>query len=196
MSERKKQILQAAIDIIAGQGYGALTMRALARASGIKLGALQYHFKTRDDMLRALVGYIAEEYQKSLESVAIDSDSLEITDVINFILDDAVDNALQADRLWPQLWAMGQVEPLVTDLIDEIYDKYLLIIQSLLETAGSESLRAEALCLMSMIEGSTLFLGRGRRWESDAKAVHEVMLGFIETKYGKSLTVTVPLGAR
>jgi AcrR family transcriptional regulator len=186
MSERKKQILQAAIDIIAGQGYGALTMRALARASGIKLGALQYHFKTRDDMLRALVGYIAEEYQKSLESVAIDSDSLEITDVINFILDDAVDNALQADRLWPQLWAMGQVEPLVTDLIDEIYDKYLLIIQSLLETAGSESPRAEALCLMSMIEGSTLFLGRGRRWESDAKAVHEVMLGFIETKYGKA----------
>ena len=187
MSERKKQILQAAIDIITGQGYGALTMRALARASGIKLGALQYHFKTRDDMLRALVGYIAEEYQKSLESVAIDIDSLEITDVINFILDDAVDNALQADRLWPQLWAMGQVDPLVTDLIDEIYDKYLLIIQSLLETAGSESPRAEALFLMSMIEGSTLFLGRGRRWESDAKAVHEVMLGFIETKYRKSL---------
>ena len=66
MSERKKQILQAAIDIITGQGYGALTMRALARASGIKLGALQYHFKTRDDMLRALVGYIAEEYQNKI----------------------------------------------------------------------------------------------------------------------------------
>ncbi|MEH6606750.1 MAG: TetR/AcrR family transcriptional regulator [Pseudomonadales bacterium] len=186
MSERKQQILQAAIDIIAGQGYGALTMRALARASDLKLGALQYHYKTRDDMLRALVGHIVEEYQQYFESVATDSDSLEITDVINFLLEDAVDNALQADRLWPQLWAMGQVEPLVADLLDEIYDKYLGLIQNLIETAGSESPRAEALCLMSIIEGSTLFLGRGRRWESDAAAVNEVMLGFIEAQYGKS----------
>jgi AcrR family transcriptional regulator len=30
MSERKQQILQAAIEIIVNQGYGNLTMRALA----------------------------------------------------------------------------------------------------------------------------------------------------------------------
>ena len=46
MSERKQQILQAAVDIIVDEGYGSLSMRALARASGIKLGALQYHFRT------------------------------------------------------------------------------------------------------------------------------------------------------
>jgi hypothetical protein len=43
MSERKKQIVQAAIEIIASEDYGKLGMRALARASGMKLGALQYH---------------------------------------------------------------------------------------------------------------------------------------------------------
>ena len=53
MSGRKQQILQSAIHIIAEEGYGALTMRALARASDLKLGALQYHYPTRDDMLRA-----------------------------------------------------------------------------------------------------------------------------------------------
>lgn len=35
MSERKKQIVQAAIEIIASEGYGKLGMRALARASGM-----------------------------------------------------------------------------------------------------------------------------------------------------------------
>ena len=55
MSERKLQILETAIKIIADSGYGSLTMRALARGSGIKLGALQYHFRTREVMLRALV---------------------------------------------------------------------------------------------------------------------------------------------
>lgn len=44
MSGRKQQILQAAIDIIVDQGYASLSMRAVARASDVKLGALQYHF--------------------------------------------------------------------------------------------------------------------------------------------------------
>ncbi|MEH6551781.1 MAG: TetR/AcrR family transcriptional regulator [Pseudomonadales bacterium] len=184
MSERKQQILQAAIDIIAGQGYGALTMRALARASDLKLGALQYHYKTREDMLRALVGYIADEYNKSFELSAGDIESPGIQSVINFILDDSVDNALQSDRLWPQLWAMGRVEPLVADLVDEIYAEYLQIIERLLEAAGSKSPRAEALCLMSVVEGSTLFVGRGRRWESEAETTREVIIGFIKAKYG------------
>ena len=56
MTDRKQQILQITIEMIADEGYASLTMRALARASGMKLGALQYHFKTFDKMLRALVG--------------------------------------------------------------------------------------------------------------------------------------------
>jgi AcrR family transcriptional regulator len=51
MSERKQQILQTAIEMIADEGYESLTMHALARASGMKLGALQYHFRTSEEML-------------------------------------------------------------------------------------------------------------------------------------------------
>ena len=53
VSDRKQEILQNAIHIIASQGYGKLTMRALARASGMKLGALQYHFRTWENVLQA-----------------------------------------------------------------------------------------------------------------------------------------------
>ena len=48
---------------------GSLSMRALARASGIKLGALQYHFRTSEDMLRALVAYIADIYNSNFDAV-------------------------------------------------------------------------------------------------------------------------------
>ena len=71
MSERKEQILQTAIEMIADEGYSSLTMRALARASGLKLGALQYHFKTWEDMMRALVAHIAGHYQKSFASMQL-----------------------------------------------------------------------------------------------------------------------------
>ena len=59
MTDRKREILQAALELIADEGYGGLSMRALARASGMKLGALQYHFRTWEDMLRGLVNFIA-----------------------------------------------------------------------------------------------------------------------------------------
>lgn len=185
MSERKQQILQAAIEIIVEQGYGALTMRALARADGIKLGALQYHYKTRDDMLRALVGYIADEYQKVLDAMDTDVDSLGIEGVLEVVGAEPAEGELQVNKLWPQLWAMGQVEPLVADLVDDIYDQYLQILENKIAAAGGESPRAEAICLMSMVEGSILFLSEGKRWQGDAGAVSEILLGFIKAKYGK-----------
>ncbi len=53
-----------------------------------------------------------------------------------------------------------------------------------LEDAGSLAPRAEALCLMSLVEGSMLFMGSGRRWEGDAYAVRNTVLKFIDVKYG------------
>ncbi|MBT7368998.1 MAG: TetR/AcrR family transcriptional regulator [Gammaproteobacteria bacterium] len=184
MTERKRQILQTAIEMIADEGYGCLSMRALARASGIKLGALQYHFRTSEDMLRALVGYIAESYQRSFESLTGDQ-SPGIREIVIFILNDEAGETLIGDRLWPQLWAMQQVEPLVSDLLEDIYAKYVQTLEQALEDAGNSALRAEALCLMSMLEGSTIFLGSGRRWEGDAKAVRDTLLEFIDNRYGK-----------
>jgi AcrR family transcriptional regulator len=185
MSERKQQILQAAIEIIADEGYASLSMRALARASGMKLGALQYHFRTWDEMLRALVGYIAAEYQRSFELLTSDDDSPGIREIVTFIVDDTAGDSLLGDRLWPQLWAMMQVEPLVADLVDEIYSEYMQILEKALEDATSLAPRTDALFLMSLLEGSTLFMGRGRPWEGDANAVRDTVLEFIDARYGE-----------
>ena len=69
MTERREEILKIAVDIIANEGYASLTMRALERASGMKLGALQYHFRTSEDLLRALVAYIADAYNRSFSKL-------------------------------------------------------------------------------------------------------------------------------
>ena len=101
MPDRKQQILQTAIEMIADEGYASLTMRALARASGMKLGALQYHFRTSEEMLRALVGYIAEIYQisfASLKEASTDAEgSPSIREIVLFVLDDDAGEILLGD---------------------------------------------------------------------------------------------------
>ena len=184
--ERKQEILQAAIEIIADEGYGSLSMRALARASGMKLGALQYHFRTWEDLLRALVNYIEKGILEGFEAQKLHKDSASVGDIAAFMLADnaGTKDVLLSDRLWPQLWAMEQVEPLVSDLLEEVYADYVEVLERAMKAAGAESPRAEALCLMSLLEGESLFTGSGRRWEGDREAVRETILKFINERYG------------
>lgn len=187
MSNRKQEIIKCAIEILCDKGYGELTMRALARASGLKLGALQYHFRTKDDMLRGLVGYLAGLYDTLFDSITHElGDELDIVTLVKFL--GASPEGVDIDRLGPQFWAMGQVEPLVADLFNEIYAKYLKILEERLVAAGAESPHAEALCLLSFVEGSTLFTGHGRPWSKDAEAVQKTVVAFVEAKYGKAVS--------
>lgn len=183
--ERKQEILQTAIQIIADEGYANLSMRALSRASGMKLGALQYHFRTWEDLLRALVNYIEEEILEEFKARKLHDGSATVGEIAVFMLEDSAGTAdtLLGDRLWPQLWAMEQVEPLVSDLLEEVYANYVEILQVAMEAAGVESPKAEALCLMSLLEGESLFTGSGRRWEGDREAVREAILKLVSERY-------------
>ena len=185
-TDRKTEILRAAIELIADEGYGSLSMRALARASDLKLGALQYHFRTWDALLIALVDYIEVEITVALDTEEGFSAQPSITHLIKFMLNEHVGTSdnLFNDRLWVQLWAMEQVEPLVSDLLEELYAKFLAILEPMLTAHGAINPRAEALMLLSMVEGETLFMGSGRRWEKDRAAVRKTILSFVEERYG------------
>jgi AcrR family transcriptional regulator len=187
MTNRRSQILKTAIEMIAEEGYAALSMRALARAAQMKLGALQYHFRTSDDLLRAVVSYIANAYDLSFDSLRRKDNPPSVQELVIFVLDDEAGNKLLGDSLWPQLWAMQQVEPLVSDLVEDIYRQYLQVFEGALRASGSSAPRAEALCLLSMLEGSTIFMGRGRKWAEEAKKVRKTILEFIESRYGETV---------
>ena len=186
MINRRNQILKTAIEMIADEGYAGLSMRALARASNIKLGALQYHFRTTDEMLRAVVGFIGDAYSSSFRARDQRLESQSILELIDFILNDEPGVDLMGDKLWPQLWAMQQVEPLVSDLVEDIYERYIETLEQALRAAGNDAPRTEALCLMSMLEGATIFMGRGRRWEPDLPAVRTALMHFFESRYGET----------
>lgn len=186
MSNRKQEILTLAVEIIASEGYASLTMRALARASGIKLGALQYHFPTFEDMLRALVGHISDTYNRSFAALLERDKPSSIRDIVMYILDDEAGDALGADYLWPQLWAMQQVEPLVSDLMEELYSNYYAVLTAALKRDGCAAPEAEALALMSLLEGTTIFMGEGRRWANQSKSVRKVILEIIDQRYAST----------
>ena len=186
--DRKTEILRSAIELIADEGYGSLSMRALARASGMKLGALQYHFRTWDAVLIALVEYIEAEIISAFDASDGSVQESSIRSLIEFMLDEHVGTSdnLFSDRLWAQLWAMEQVEPLVSDLLEEVYAKFLMKLEKLMAKQSVVNARAEALMLLSLVEGESLFVGQGRRWEKSRSAVRKTILSLVDERYGGS----------
>jgi AcrR family transcriptional regulator len=99
ITERQRQILETAIEIISPEGYVNLSMHALARASGLKLGALQYHFPTREDLLHGLAAFIGEEYGRSFYALTADRGSPNLRETVEHILDESpADANLLADQ--------------------------------------------------------------------------------------------------
>ena len=182
--DRKQTLLQTAIEIIATQGYAKLTMRALAKSDGIKLGALQYHFPTWEALLTALAQYIGDSYESSFSALKDKPGGVDLDELVLFALDDITGTFLHSDNLFPQLWAMAQVEPVMAEMLDVIYTKYLSRVENCLIALKHPTPRAEALALMSLIEGSTVFVGANRRWHKDAAAFETTILEIIRSRYG------------
>ena len=60
-AEREAQLLEAAKTVLVRDGYQALTLRTVAREAGIGLSTLQYVFRTRADLVQALVDKVTED---------------------------------------------------------------------------------------------------------------------------------------
>lgn len=59
--DTRGRILAAAVELFAANGFASTTTRELAEHMGFTKAALYYHFRTKDDLLGALVGPIADE---------------------------------------------------------------------------------------------------------------------------------------
>ena len=79
---------------------------------------------------------------------------------------------------------MEQVEPLISDLLEEVYAKFLVKRERLIAEQEVGNARAEALRLLSLVEGESLFVGQGRRWEKHRSAVRKAILSLVDDRYG------------
>ncbi|MEW2358271.1 TetR family transcriptional regulator [Spirillospora sp. NPDC029432] len=67
----RDRILQATLRLIGEQGIGAVTNRAVAKAAGVSLGSLTYHFPNQSDLLReALTSFVDREIARVTEHAA------------------------------------------------------------------------------------------------------------------------------
>lgn len=63
---RGAHLLEAALTILAEQGAGALSVRAVAAAAGVSPAQVQYYYRTKQDLVRAGYAYAGDQFLSEL----------------------------------------------------------------------------------------------------------------------------------
>jgi len=68
-AQTKRAILEATIDLLVGEGYAATTFRSVSARAGISVGAIQYHFPSKNALLIEALDDIFQEVPHILDQV-------------------------------------------------------------------------------------------------------------------------------
>ncbi len=67
--QTKNHIIQKAVDLFNEQGTAAVSLNSLAEASGISTGNLQYHYRSKEEIIRAIFESMFEDWNTVYQEV-------------------------------------------------------------------------------------------------------------------------------
>jgi AcrR family transcriptional regulator len=165
--QRTAAILEAAKQVLVDGGYSQLTLRRVATRASIPLRHLQYYFRTKNDLLRALCESICEDYIDrcdALSSREHSSPQARFMSCVEFLIDDNRDAFSNA--LFFELWALACHDEHTNRLLDRLYAHYRKYIRDLISAmrprASRQLVESRAVQIVAFIEGLTLFIGRNK----------------------------------
>ncbi|PRY19517.1 TetR family transcriptional regulator [Aliiruegeria haliotis] len=163
----ERRILDAAYTLFVTAPADEFTMRNLARVLDIRMGNLTYHYKTKSDLVEALVRDRMATYSGDI------LDLLQITgtspqDALNKTIAYLVRDLHNPEiAFFPQLWARALHDPVAEGMMDEIHEIERQFIAGLVRATrpdwGRHRCDALAWHITASIEWLTIFIGQNRR---------------------------------
>ncbi|MEO1270272.1 MAG: TetR/AcrR family transcriptional regulator [Myxococcota bacterium] len=138
-------------------GLDNVSMRSVAKAMGISLAALQYHYPNKATMIAAFVSASVEEHEARIKAIAHDDAHGEhLPEVLAYILDIALTEA--HNGMFAMIEARAHHDAATAEPLRSFMHAYLLILQELIARehpgmSDSETLIA-ATMMAALIDGA------------------------------------------
>jgi len=161
---RKDEILDVARRILIDEGHYRITMRNVAEQVGIKLASLQYHFRSKNDLIVALIDFGNDAQESLVESLLRVVDSSTRGESIAAIVDRVFEEYQDARfiNFHDQLWALSAQNTSTMEhylkSYSDLWDSATKAIADLNPTATAEECRTRATFIIALIEGLETFL--------------------------------------
>lgn len=169
------RIVLAARELLMNEGYAQFSMRNVAARAGVHLANVQYYFKTREDLVKALLDDTGARYRATydeLRSKAPTDRVARFEQVVDFHLKDIA--TWETRRYFIQLWALlteidGHCGSLMNDLYAIDIQQLSECITDLAPDTDPGEIRRRASVLAAMIEGMVVVRGAHSRSAAELK---------------------------
>jgi len=169
------RIVLAARELLMTQGYAQFSMRNVAARAGLHLANVQYYYKTREALVKALLDDTGERYRSSYQELRARGPTdreARFKAVVEFNLKDIATS--ETRRYFIQLWALlteidGRAGHLMNDLYAIDIQQLSDCIADLVPDTDAAEVRRRASILAAMIEGMVVVRGAHSRNPAELK---------------------------
>lgn len=189
---RVEEILDAAVRVLIEEGYGLFTMRRIAEEADIRLSNLQYYFKSKEDLLNALLKRTVDDYNAALSNVTSNragTPKAQFQRMIEYLLKDQGEKA--SCLIFWELWALAGRDPSIAGIMNSYYDAYLEkmagAIRSVSPQMPKRRSQRHAGVIVALIEGASLFRGFGKPRRSSLSGYERAILELCDRLASESI---------
>ncbi len=140
--ESRRLILKAAVDSIAMDGLGRLTLDRVADRVGISRGLVVFHFKSKKNLVEEVLQYLSVQYSGGWYEIVAEKDEDEVSKLLRLIDYDirfACENPRYVSA-WHAFWGDSKGNMLFNELVvprDEAYAADMASLLAKISAAGA-----------------------------------------------------------
>ena len=165
---RARDILQAAREIFAADGYGGLSMRRVASQVGVSLSNVQHYYKSKDMLVEALLLDSLDQFQEKIDGIAASMAQAtrveQFMATIDMFLEELGNPVIRG--MFFEFWALATRNTFASTLMERMQSRerkaIYKLIQGLSPEISDDEYVVRAALIVAQIEGLMLFRVRNR----------------------------------
>ncbi|MDR7326597.1 MULTISPECIES: TetR/AcrR family transcriptional regulator [Catenuloplanes] len=171
--ERKRHIAGALLRIAVERGLQHASMREVATAAGVSVRLVQYYFHTKDELLLASLGYLAEQLADRMTSrLAATMKPREFVTALLLAVLPTDAEGVRITRAFAAFYSLGLAEPHLSRQGMDYPDGLERLVASRLRAAGNAAPELAAAGLLALTNGLGSSVLSGQR---DAESATEIL---------------------
>ena len=152
------RLLDCVLDLLVADGYEGISIRRVATAAGVSIGAVQHHFPTKDALLAAAMDRVSQQFEERLERrLAPGAGPAEVLRAVADELLSAGEERRPASVIWLVRMARAAVHEPTAEVHRrgwrQVEDLLAALIAAVRPDLTDQAARDEATLLLALLDG-------------------------------------------
>jgi len=157
---RRQALIAAAEAVLAREGVGGTSVRAICAEAGVSPGLLRHYFEGVDELVACAYEAVSQRIDAALEAALADAPSTPRARLLAYLTASFAPPVLDPNLLaaWIGFWSLVKTKPRIAAIHAASYADFRARLERLLAEAGARDTRTAAIALTATVDGLWLEL--------------------------------------